>query len=74
VTRLATVEARPEAATAEPVAAASADSRGPLARLLDKPLTSYYLVLGATLLLTVLGLVMVLSASSVTAFKAYGGS
>jgi len=71
---LATVEARPEAATAAPVAAASADSRGPLARLLDKPLTSYYLVLGATLLLTVLGLVMVLSASSVTAFKAYGES
>ncbi len=45
-----------------------------LAKLLDKPLTSYYLVLGATLLLTALGLVMVLSASSVTAFKAYGES
>ena len=45
-----------------------------VARLLDGPLTSYYLLLGATLLLTALGLVMVLSASSVIAFKAYGDS
>ncbi len=34
------------------------------ARLLDRPLTSYYLVLGITVLLLVLGLVMVLSTSS----------
>jgi cell division protein FtsW len=33
-------------------------------RLLDRPLTSYYLVLGITLLLLALGLVMVLSTSS----------
>ncbi len=43
-----------------------------VARLLDGPLTSYYLLVGATLLLTTLGLVMVLSASSVTAFRDYG--
>jgi cell division protein FtsW len=64
--------AAPGVATLPASVPPSAPSR--LARLLDKPLTSYYLVLGATLLLTVLGLVMVLSASSVTAFKAYGES
>ncbi len=32
--------------------------------LLDRPLTSYYLVLGCTLLLLALGLVIVLSAST----------
>jgi cell division protein FtsW len=42
--------------------------------LLARPLTSYYLVLGATMLLLVLGLVMVLSASSVTAFTRSGSS
>jgi cell division protein FtsW len=41
--------------------------------LLDRPLTSYYLVLGCTLLLLALGLVIVLSAS--TAWQlVYGGS
>ena len=45
-----------------------------LAELLDRPLTSYYLVLGATGMLLVLGLVMVLSASSVTSFKESGSS
>ncbi len=40
-------------------------------RLLDRPLASYYLVLGATLLLTMLGLVMVLSASSIRALREY---
>ena len=38
---------------------------GHLAGLLDRPLTSYYLVLGCSMLLLALGLVMVLSASSV---------
>ena len=36
---------------------------------LDRPLTSYHLVLGVTALLTVLGLVMVLSASSVLSYR-----
>jgi cell division protein FtsW len=38
-------------------------------RLLDRPLTSYYLVLGITMLLLALGLVMVLSTSSATAIQ-----
>ena len=42
-------------------------------RLLDRPLTSYYLVLGITMLLLALGLVMVLSTSSAQAIQA-GGS
>jgi cell division protein FtsW len=44
-----------------------------LARL-DSPLTTYYALLGATLLLLVIGLVMVLSASSVTSYKLTGSS
>jgi len=43
-------------------------------RLLDRPLTSYYLVLGATLLLTMLGLVMVLSASSIRGLRWFADS
>ena len=35
---------------------------------LDRPLTSYHLVLGATAILLALGLLMVLSASSVNAY------
>jgi cell division protein FtsW len=42
-------------------------------RLLDRPLTSYYLVLGITMLLLALGLVMVLSTSSAQAIL-QGGS
>jgi cell division protein FtsW len=42
-------------------------------RLLDRPLTSYYLILGITMLLLALGLVMVLSTSSAQAI-AQGGS
>jgi cell division protein FtsW len=45
-----------------------------LKRTLDKPLTSYHLVLGVTCLLLVLGLLMVLSASSVTSLRTYGNS
>ena len=45
-----------------------------LKRTLDKPLTSYHLVLGVTGLLLSLGLLMVLSASSVTSLNEYGNS
>ncbi len=38
----------------------------------ESPVTTYYLLLGATLLLLVIGLVMVLSASSVTSLKDSG--
>jgi cell division protein FtsW len=41
---------------------------------LDKPLTPYYLILGSTVMLTALGLVMVLSASSVESYAAVGSS
>ncbi len=41
---------------------------------LDRPLTSYYLLLGASGLLLVLGLLMVLSASSVDGFRHHGTS
>ncbi len=43
-------------------------------RTLDKPLTSYYLVLGVSGLLLALGLLMVLSASSVTSLNDFGNS
>ncbi|MGH3446064.1 MAG: putative lipid II flippase FtsW [Nocardioidaceae bacterium] len=43
-------------------------------RTLDKPLTSYHLVLGVAGLLLALGLLMVLSASSVTSLNVYGNS
>ena len=46
----------------------------PLRAALAKPLAPYYLVLGSTILLTVLGLVMVLSASSVESYAASGSS
>jgi cell division protein FtsW len=42
-------------------------TRGAGLRLLDRPLTDYYLVLGITILLLAVGLVMVLSTSSATA-------
>jgi cell division protein FtsW len=59
------------------------DARGAAARpaaragrvpLLARPLTSYYLVTGSALLLTGIGLVMVLSSSSVSAYRASGSS
>jgi cell division protein FtsW len=42
--------------------------------VLSRPLMSYYLLLGSTLMLTALGLVMVLSASSVTSYAQSGSS
>ncbi len=41
---------------------------------LDRPLTSYYLLLGASALLLTIGLIMVLSASSVSSFRGTGDS
>jgi cell division protein FtsW len=68
-------------ATAQPHAPVTAPGRQERAgarpagrlRLLDRPLTSYYLVLGLTVLLLALGLVMVLSTSSAQAIT-QGGS
>ncbi|MGI8700967.1 MAG: putative lipid II flippase FtsW [Nocardioidaceae bacterium] len=56
------------------VGAASPGLRAGLKRTLDKPLTSYHLVLGISGLLLCLGLLMVLSASSVTSLNEYGNS
>jgi cell division protein FtsW len=44
------------------------------AQALDRPLTSYYLLLGASTLLLTIGLIMVLSASSVHSYTTYGSS
>ena len=41
---------------------------------LDRPLTAYYLLLGASALLLTIGLVMVLSASSVYSYEQNGGN
>ncbi|GAA1003871.1 putative lipid II flippase FtsW [Streptomyces thermogriseus] len=62
-------------AVARPPAAGPGDGnplRNPVVRMRrawDRPLTAYYLLLGASLLITVLGLVMVYSASQITALQ-----
>jgi cell division protein FtsW len=43
------------------------------AAALDRPLTSYYLLLGASALLLTIGLIMVLSASSVYSYEVNDG-
>ena len=48
--------------------------RHSLGHALDRPLTSYYLLLGASTLLLTIGLMMVLSASSVYSYKEFGNS
>jgi cell division protein FtsW len=64
--------------TQEPETGAETLSAGPAERLarwrelLDRPLMSYYLVLGCTLLLLALGLVMVLSASTASQLEQGG--
>ena len=45
-----------------------------LREALDRPLTTYYLLIGAAALLLTIGLIMVLSASSVFSFRATGDS
>jgi cell division protein FtsW len=60
--------------TAPPVAGTRLRRHVPAVGRLDSPVTSYYVLLGATLLLLVIGLVMVLSASSVTSLTQSGSS
>ncbi len=57
-----------------PVAGSRLRQHVPAVDRLDSPVTSYYVLLGATLLLLVIGLVMVLSASSVTSLTKSGSS
>ncbi|MEU4418925.1 FtsW/RodA/SpoVE family cell cycle protein [Nocardia salmonicida] len=47
---------------------------GALRQSLDRPLTAYYLLLGASALLLTIGLIMVLSSSSVYSYKQTGDS
>ena len=53
--------------------AASAKA-GRLAMVLNHPLSTYYLLLGTTLLLLTLGLIMVLSASSIESYRVFGSA
>src|SRR6476469_10619497 len=71
--------ANPEDATESPVSRVrGALRRTPWLRAvreaLDRPLTSYYLLLGASALLLTIGLIMVLSASSVYSFQRNDGN
>jgi cell division protein FtsW (lipid II flippase) len=59
---------------AERSGTASGERRSGLAALLDRPLATYYLLAGTTAMLLVLGLVMVLSASSVPSYRESGSS
>lgn len=59
--------------TTKPSGTASS-ALGGVQRLLDRPLASYQLVLGTSALLLSLGLIMVLSASSVLSLRVYGNS
>lgn len=73
-TALPEPEQSPEAAAApRPRAAAAWERLTAGLGMLDRPLTSYYLILGITTLLIALGLVMVLSTSSIADLSA-GGS
>jgi len=53
---------------------ASTTQPGRIALLLRHPLSTYYLLLGTTLLLLGLGLIMVLSASSIESFRVFGSA
>jgi cell division protein FtsW len=53
---------------------ASSETRPSLGQALDRPLASYYLLLGASTLLMTIGLMMVLSASSVYSYKVFDSS
>lgn len=44
------------------------------ARVLEHPLSTYYLLLGSTLLLLALGVVMVMSASAIESFRIFGSA
>jgi cell division protein FtsW len=74
-----TLTPRPDRTTSgDPATSAGPTSAGELMAwlrgVLDRPLTSYHLVLGAVALLLVVGVMMVLSASSVNAYVAYDDS
>ena len=45
-----------------------------LKRAFDNPLSTYYIIAGSTLLLLVIGVVMVTSASSIESFRVFGSA
>lgn len=63
-----------DTAAPEATVAPEAKRDGRLALLLKHPLSTYYLLLGTTLLLLTLGLIMVLSASSIESFRVFGSA
>jgi cell division protein FtsW len=73
-----TADKRPVAAgrtaTVEREGGALASWTATVRQSLDRPLTSYYLLIGAAGLLLVIGLVMVLSSSSVWSYEQNGGN
>ncbi len=63
---------RPRPTAAEQPSGWARERLAALRELLDKPLTTYYLIIGCSLLLLALGLMMVLSASSIEAMQVTG--
>ncbi|MSZ56934.1 MAG: putative lipid II flippase FtsW, partial [Actinobacteria bacterium] len=53
---------------------ASESMRHRLKRAFDNPLSTYYIIAGSTLLLLVIGVVMVTSASSIESFRVFGSA
>lgn len=68
-----TASVRPDAPAQAPVGGFRAGLRAMWDRL-ESPVAPYYLILGSTVLLTLFGLIMVLSASSVTSYQDSGSS
>lgn len=68
----ATTEERPKPGPVEGPAGWAREQLGALKELLGKPLTTYYLVIGCSGLLLALGLMMVLSASSIESMQKTG--
>ncbi|GGO75464.1 putative lipid II flippase FtsW [Nonomuraea cavernae] len=68
----ATTEEAPRRSAVEGPAGWLREQRGALKELLGKPLTTYYLIIGCSALLLALGLMMVLSASSIEALAKTG--
>ena len=74
---MTTVRPEPTGSVADDARSLATSARrrlDPVRQLLDRPLTSYYLLLVAPALLLTIGLMMVLSASSVEAYKYHDDS
>ncbi len=74
---MTTTTREPPGAIAAPGDAAARPATGwgaSMRHALDRPLTSYYLLLGASTLLLTIGLMMVLSASSIDGYKNHDGN